>query len=58
MAVAKITDSTAEKIFDNYNGQDYILFGEFMGKIPIIRLNDYLDGQPLWLAARYGDNTI
>jgi hypothetical protein len=55
MAVAKINDSNNNKIFDNYNGQDYILFDEFTGKIPITKLNDYLDGQPLWLPARYGD---
>jgi hypothetical protein len=54
--VCKIADYGSGK-FDEYNNQDIILFDEFFGQIPITKMNDYLDGQPLSLPARYNNKT-
>ncbi len=51
--VCKITNYTHP--FDNYNGQDVILFDEFNGQIMISDLLQYLDGYPCPLPARYAD---
>ena len=39
--------------FDDYNGEYVMLFDEFEGKIRIQKMNQYLDGYPLKLPARY-----
>lgn len=41
--------------FDNYTGQDVILFEEFRSSLLISDMLKYLDGYPLWLPCRYGD---
>lgn len=41
--------------FDNYNGQDVILFDEFRSSLPIGDMLQYLDGYPCPLPCRYAD---
>ncbi len=41
--------------FDTYAGQDVILFDEFHSRFPLTDMNNYLDGYPLKLPARYSD---
>lgn len=41
--------------FDQYNGQDIIMFEEFQSSIPITQMLLYLDGYPLPLPCRYLD---
>lgn len=41
--------------FDNYNGQDVILFDEFRSSLPISDMLVYLDGYPVNLPCRYAD---
>jgi RNA helicase./Putative viral replication protein. len=41
--------------FDNYNGQDVILFDEFRSHLRISDMLVYLDGYPLALPCRYAD---
>lgn len=41
--------------FDNYNGQDVILFDEFRSSLPIADMLVYLDGYPVNLPCRYAD---
>lgn len=41
--------------FDNYRGQDVLVFEEFSGQIPITEMLNYLDRYPLKLPARYMD---
>lgn len=41
--------------FDNYNGQDVILFDEFRSSLPISDMLVYLDGYPVNLPCRYTD---
>ena len=41
--------------FDNYNGQDVILFDEFRSSLPISDMLVYLDGYPVNLPCRYSD---
>ena len=42
--------------FDNYKGQEVILFDEFRDSIPLKDMLQYLDGYPCNLPARYVDN--
>ena len=41
--------------FDGYSGESVILFDEFNSGIAIQKMNNYLDGYPLALPARYSD---
>ena len=41
--------------FDNYNGQDVIIFEEFHGQFDITAMLTYLDGYPLMLPCRYAN---
>lgn len=41
--------------FDNYNGQDVILFDEFRSSLPLADMLQYLDGYPCRLPARFAD---
>lgn len=41
--------------FDNYSGQDILVFEEFAGQIELEELLNYLDIYPLSLPARYSD---
>jgi len=54
MDICKVADYGSGK-FDEYNAHDIILFDEFHGQIPITKMNDYLQGQPLFLPARYAN---
>jgi hypothetical protein len=54
MDICKVADYGSGK-FDEYNGHDIILFDEFINQIPLTKMNDYLDGQPLFLTARYAN---
>lgn len=51
--VCKITNY--KNPFDNYNGQDVILFDEFRSSLPISDMLQYLDGYPCPLPCRYAD---
>lgn len=55
--VCRITDygPTGDPIFDNYSGQDVIVFEEFRSSIKIEKILNYLDIYPLTLRARYYD---
>jgi hypothetical protein len=46
-----------QRAFDNYNGQDVIVFEEFRGGFKIGQMLNYLDGHPLRLPCRYEDKT-
>ena len=39
--------------FDNYKGQDVILFDEFRSQLPLSAILGYLDGYPVELPCRY-----
>lgn len=41
--------------FDNYDGEDVILFDEFRNSLPLSDMLQYLDGYPCKLPARYSD---
>lgn len=41
--------------FDQYDGQDVILFDEFRSSLPIADMLKYLDGYPLMLPCRFSD---
>lgn len=41
--------------FDNYKGQNVIIFEEFRSSLPISDILNYLDGYPLSLPCRYAD---
>jgi hypothetical protein len=41
--------------FDQYKGQDVIMFEEFQSSIPINQMLIYLDGYPVTLPCRYSD---
>lgn len=41
--------------FDQYKGQDVIVFEEFFNSLPITDMLKYLDGYPLMLPCRYAD---
>lgn len=43
--------------FDDYHGQDVLVFEEFNGQIPIEDMLNFLDVYPLSLPARYNDKT-
>lgn len=43
--------------FDNYKGEDIVLFDEFNGQIEFESLLNYLDIYPLSLPCRYSDKT-
>lgn len=51
--VCKITNY--KNPFDNYNGQDVILFDEFRSSLPLAEMLQYLDGYPCPLPCRYAD---
>lgn len=44
-----------EHPFDDYKGQDVILFDEFRSSLPIADMLKYLDGYPLMLPCRYSN---
>ena len=52
--ICKVGDYGPGK-FDEYNAHDILLFDEFYGQIKITQMNDYLDGQPLFLPARFSN---
>lgn len=56
--VFRLTDygPTGDPIFDNYNGQDVIVFEEFRSGIRIEKMLIYLDQFSTTLHARYNDN--
>lgn len=41
--------------FDQYHGQDVIVFEEFLSSLPISQMLLYLDGYPVMLPCRYAD---
>lgn len=41
--------------FDQYQGQDVILFDEFRSSLPLADMLSYLDGYPVMLPCRYAD---
>jgi hypothetical protein len=41
--------------FDNYKGENIIMFDEFRGMIPISEMLTYIDIHPCWLPSRYSD---
>lgn len=41
--------------FDQYQGQDVILFDEFRSSLPLSDMLNYLDGYPVMLPCRYAD---
>ena len=41
--------------FDNYKGQDVILFEEFRSSLPLSAMLNYLDGYPVELPCRYSN---
>lgn len=41
--------------FDNYKGQDVILFEEFRSSLPLAAMLNYLDGYPVELPCRYAN---
>lgn len=49
--VFRVTDYSHP--FDNYSGQDVILFDEFRSSLPLADMLKYLDGYPLELPCRY-----
>lgn len=51
--VYKITNY--EHAFDEYEGEDVILFDEFRSSLPLSDMLQYLDGYPCRLKARYND---
>lgn len=51
--VYKVTNY--EHAFDNYKGEDVILFDEYRSSLPISDMLQYLDGYPCRLPARYAD---
>ncbi|MCL2846373.1 MAG: replication protein [Firmicutes bacterium] len=44
-----------QRAFDNYDGQDIIVFEEFRGGFKIGQMLNYLDGHPVQLPCRYED---
>lgn len=51
--VYRVTDYTHP--FDNYKGEDVMLFDEFRGQFKIYDMLNYLDGYPLELPCRYSN---
>lgn len=47
----RVTDY--EHPFDTYNGQDCIIFDEFIGQLSLVNMLMFLDGYPLELPSRY-----
>ena len=58
-SICRITNYRAAKgiSFDNYTGQDILVFEEFNSQIPLEDMLNYLDIYPLTLPARYSDRT-
>lgn len=58
-SICRITNYRAAKgiSFDNYTGQDVLVFEEFNSQIPLEDMLNYLDIYPLTLPARYNDRT-
>lgn len=52
-SVFRITDYTHP--FDNYHGQDVIVFDEFRSNLSVQNMLNYLDGYPLELPCRYAN---
>jgi hypothetical protein len=46
-----------QRAFDNYDGQDIIVFEEFRGQFRITQMLNYLDGHPCRLPCRFVDRT-
>lgn len=57
--VFRLTDygTTGDPIFDDYSGQDVIVFEEFRSSVKIEKMLNYLDIYPTTLHARYNDKT-
>lgn len=53
--VFRVQNYRTSGMFDNYAGQDVIIFEEFRGKIPIEEMLNFLDGYPCELPARYAN---
>lgn len=51
--VFRVTDY--QHPFDNYSGQDVVLFDEFRSSLPLTDMLKYLDGYPLELPCRYAN---
>lgn len=58
-SICRITNYRASRgiSFDNYTGQDVLVFEEFNSQIPLEDMLNYLDIYPLTLPARYNDRT-
>lgn len=58
-SICRITNYRAAKgiSFDNYTGQDVLVFEEFNSQIPLEDMLNYLDIYLLTLPARYNDRT-
>ncbi len=41
--------------FDQYQGQDILVFDEFASQVPLSDMLNYLDRYPLMIPARYAD---
>ncbi len=53
--VFRLTDYKSEKPWDNYHGQDVVIFEEFRSGVKIENMLNWLDGYPVELPARYAN---
>ncbi len=53
--VFRLTDYSSERPWDNYHGQDVVIFEEFRSQIKIENMLNWLDGYPVELPARYAN---
>ncbi len=53
--VFRVQNYETSGMFDNYAGQDVLVFEEFRGKVPIEQMLNFLDGYPCELPARYAN---
>jgi len=49
---AKVGKYNTSGQFDNYDMQDVLVFDEFKHQLPLTEMNEYIEGEPLWLNAR------
>ncbi|MCL2755696.1 MAG: hypothetical protein FWE45_01440 [Firmicutes bacterium] len=49
---AKVGKYNTTGQFDNYDMQDILVFDEFKHQLPLTEMNDYTEGEPLYLNAR------
>ena len=53
--VFRLTDYSSEKCWDNYHGQEVVIFEEFRSQVKIENMLNWLDGYPIELPARYAN---